>query len=150
MLMKPLKEGWVVFAWSDLEYEVNSAFVEAVGIYTDKDKAAQVADNLVKLTNVEAWVEATPIDTTPLRFRIDERHKISGRGTILAGDLVMGSPNEVSGKFLHHPIAGTLKITGVESLSQHTTRIGLLVSGWENWNEDMPIKGMICSIKEKS
>ena len=148
-MMKPLKEGWVVFTWSDLEYEMKSAFVEAVGIYTDKDKAVQVADNLTKLTNVEAWAEATPIDTTPLRFRIDDLHKISGRGKMLAGDLVMGSPNEVFDKFLHHPIAGTLKITGVETMGRNQIHIGLLVSGWENWNEDIPIKGLVCSIKDK-
>lgn len=148
MLMKPIPEGWVVFTWSDLEDEVNSAFVEVVGIYTDQEKAKRIAEGLKGLLGVEAWAEPTPIDTTPTLFKIGDHYEISGRGTMFTGDVIMGSSNDVvSGMVLHHRTAGTLRITGVERAGPS---IGLIVSGWETWDKEQPIEGLVCSIRRKA
>lgn len=150
MLMKPIPEGWVVFTWSDLEDKVNSAFIEVVGIYTDQKKAKRIAEGLKGLLGVEAWAEPAPIDTTPILFRMGDRYGIPG-GVVFTGDVIMGSSNEVlSGMILHHRTAGTLRITGVERIGNNRTSIGLLISGWETWDKEQPIEGLVCSIKRKS
>jgi translation elongation factor EF-Tu-like GTPase len=146
--MKPIPEGWVVFTWSDLEDEVNSAFVEVVGIYTDQERAERIAAGLKELLGVEAWAEPAPIDTTPTLFKVGDHYEISGRGTMFTGDVIMGSSNDVvTGMILQHRTAGTLRITGVERMDN--APLGIMVSGWENWDKEHQIEGLICTINRK-
>lgn len=148
MLMKPIPNGWVVFTWIDVEDEVNSAFIEVVGIYTDKNRAQNLASSLGKLPNIEAWAEPAPVDRTPIRLKLVDRYEISGRGTTFTGDVVIGSGNDVKpGMILHHHNASELRINSVEKL-RNSPSLGLLVSGSEAWDKDIPIEGMICTVKE--
>jgi hypothetical protein len=144
MLMKPISNGWVVFAWPD-QGLTRASLVEVIGIYTDAKEALQIVEDLHEL-GMEAWAESAAVDKQPIKFKIEDSYV---RGTVFTGKIVLGSSNDITTRMvLHHGSAGTLQIKGVERMGTSPV-IGLRVSGWEDWDKEHPIEGLICTIKEK-